>query len=41
MNITSISLEALKTVGKTILDNKSFMKNKFHLELTEIIKNLP
>ena len=41
IKIASKSLEVIKPVGQIILDNASSMKNKFNLELIDIIKNLP
>lgn len=41
IKIASKSLEVIKPVGQIILDNASSMKNKFNLELIDIIKSLP
>ena len=40
-NINVTYVKATKTVDKIVLENKSFLKNKFDLEVTEINKKLP
>lgn len=37
-NITSTYMKATKQVDKVALDKKSFVRNKLHLEVIEIIK---